>query len=219
MRILLKTFLALIASILLLIAAGAAWFYLYSGDLPQVKDAGSYAPNAYVQLPGLCGSHPSYALPYNALGWNLQQAIRATEGINQHGSSMAMQIARGTYCTGSHRISRQLQECRVAAQLRLRYTPEQLLTIYANTIYIGQEARGVEAAAQAYFSKHAYELDLAQTAAIAGMIQRPSYFSPQTHPARTKARRDQVLDKMTQYKMITASQAAAAKAEALLPGK
>lgn len=89
--------------------------------------------------------------------------------------------------------------------------------MYANQINLGQRGsfaiNGFGEAAQAYFGKNLKQLNLAECALIAGMIQRPNYFSPYRHPDRATERRNIVLDSMLETGAITSAQAEAAKAE------
>ena len=98
----------------------------------------------------------------------------------------------------------------LADRLERKYTKDQILQAYLNTIYLGNGAYGVEAAANVYFGEHASQLNLPQAALLAGLIQNPSGYDPILDPADARTRRSQVLSRMLHYGDITAAQAAAA---------
>src|SRR3546814_17482434 len=81
----------------------------------------------------------------------------------------------------------------MAIQLERRYSKDRILELYLNTIYFGNGAYGIEAAAQQYFGKPVTDLSLAEGALIAGLIQRPSAPDPYKAPELATARRDVVL--------------------------
>jgi penicillin-binding protein 1B len=130
-----------------------------------------------------------------------------------------MQLARGFFLTPEKRIKRKIIEIVITFQLEHRFTKQQIFEMYANQIPLGQRGSfsidGFGEAAQVYFGKDMRQLDLAQCAFLAGIIQRPSYFNPFRHPERTIDRRNLVLDSMVETGAITKDQAERAKAEPL----
>jgi len=112
-------------------------------------------------------------------------------------------------------LERNLKEARTAAHLRLRYSGDELLTIYANRAWFGDNQIGVEAASQYYFGKEPNQLDVAEAPLLAGLIKAPFVYSPYKHPDRAFARRNEVIDSMVQNHVITADQGQAAKATSL----
>src|SRR5207244_349691 len=98
----------------------------------------------------------------------------------------------------------------------------QILNEYLNTVYYGNHAYGVEAAAQTYFSKQASRLSLAQSALLAGLPQAPSIYDPISNPEAAIDRRNDVLAAMLRNGDITQAQytqAARVKALGLQPGR
>src|SRR5207237_2929186 len=75
-------------------------------------------------------------------------------------------------------IKRKLREIMLAFQVDQHYSKDQILEMYLNRVYYGNQSYGVEAAAQGYFGKPAHDLDLAQSALIAGLVQSPSQYDP-----------------------------------------
>ncbi|HET9848539.1 MAG TPA: transglycosylase domain-containing protein [Candidatus Dormibacteraeota bacterium] len=100
-----------------------------------------------------------------------------------------------------------LREAMVATSLESRYTKDQILEMYLNTIYYGHHATGIEAASQVYFGKHASELNLAEASLLAGLPNGPSYYDPVLHKDNARARQSIVLDAMVRQNMITQAQA------------
>ncbi|MCQ4041009.1 transglycosylase domain-containing protein [Streptantibioticus rubrisoli] len=104
-------------------------------------------------------------------------------------------------------LGRKVQELRYAIKVEQTLSKDQILTNYLNITYFGEQAYGIEAAAERYFSVHAKDLSLTQAALLAGLVQSPSSYDPTVHPALAKQRRDTVLRKMAQYGSITSAQA------------
>jgi penicillin-binding protein 1B len=117
------------------------------------------------------------------------------------------------------RIKYKITQIMVAFHLEHRFDKKQIFEMYANQIPMGQRGSfsvdGFGEASQAYFGKDVKQLDLAECAFLAGIIQRPSYFNPYRHPERTVERRNLVLDSMVETGAITKDQAERAKEEPL----
>jgi penicillin-binding protein 1B len=137
--------------------------------------------------------------------------------MNCGGSTLTQQLARGFFLSSEKTYSRKLAEIVITYQLEGRFSKQQIFEMYANEINLGQRGsfaiNGFGEAAQAYFGKDLRQLDLAECALLAGMIQRPNYFAPYRHPDRAMDRRNVVLDSMVETGAITNAQAARAKAE------
>ena len=106
--------------------------------------------------------------------------------------------------------SRKLREIRYALALERRYSKDEILERYLNIVYFGAGAYGVEAAARRYFSKPAAELDLVESATLAGIVQQPTAFDPTRNPELAEQRRNLVLGEMAEAGFITAVEASAA---------
>jgi penicillin-binding protein 1B len=135
------------------------------------------------------------------------------------GSTLTMQLARGFFLTPEKRVKRKIIEIAITFQLENRFNKQQIFQIYANEIPLGQQGsfaiNGFGQAAQTYFGKDVKDLDLAQCAMLAGMIQHPSYLNPYRHPDRVIPRRNMVLDAMVETGKITKEESIQAKAEPL----
>ena len=154
--------------------------------------------------------------------WRLMEAVfhDVTTGQKQQGgSTLTMQLARGFFLSPEKRIKRKIIEIVITFQLEHRFSKKQIFEMYANQINLGQRGSfsidGFGEASQAYFGKDVRQLDLAECALLAGIIQRPNYFNPFRHADRTIERRNLVLDSMVETGAITKDQAERAKSEPL----
>jgi penicillin-binding protein 1B len=154
--------------------------------------------------------------------WRLMEAVfhdLTTGQKQQGGSTLTMQLARGFFLSPEKRIKRKIIEIVITFQLEHRFTKKEIFEMYANQINLGQRGsfsiNGFGEASQAYFGKDVRQLDLAECALLAGIIQRPNYFNPFRHADRTIERRNLVLDSMVETGAITKEQAERAKSEPL----
>lgn len=106
---------------------------------------------------------------------------------------------------------RKLKELKYAITIEKQLSKDQILERYLNLVYYGDRAYGVEAASMHYFSVHASKLSLSQAALLAGLTQNPGTTDPVNNPERALARRNVVLDRMHELKIIDDKQHAAAK--------
>ncbi|MCU1457723.1 MAG: penicillin-binding protein family [Actinomycetia bacterium] len=121
------------------------------------------------------------------------QAGDAVEG----GSTITQQYVRNVILDDRDKtFSRKAREAVLAIELERKYSKRQILERYLNTVYFGDGAYGVQAAARHYFARDAADLDLAQSALLAGIIRSPEGYNPYLHPAEALARRDVVLRRM-----------------------
>ena len=107
--------------------------------------------------------------------------------------------------------TRKLQELKYALDVERNYTKEQILTGYLNLVYYGDQAYGVEAAAQNYFGVRPASSRLVQSALLAGIVQQPTTYNPVQNPKQSQTRRNAVLDRMQALGMASAKDIAAAK--------
>lgn len=132
------------------------------------------------------------------------------------GSTITQQLVKNYYLTSERTIVRKLVEVVMAVLLELHYDKDQVLESYINEVYLGQEGKrsvhGFALAARHYFDMPLGQLGLHQQALLIGMIKGPSYYNPERNPERAKARRNVVLDVMATTDVISAEQAAVAKA-------
>ena len=123
--------------------------------------------------------------------------------IVEGGSTITQQLVRNLYISREQTVQRKVKEACLASKLDGEWSKQRILTEYLNQVYYGNHAYGIEAAAQTYFSKPASELDLSESALLAGLTQAPSIYDPFTVPGRALARRQEVLRAMLDTGVIT----------------
>ncbi len=116
--------------------------------------------------------------------------------IVEGGSTLTQQLVKNLYVGDATSFRRKLDEAILAWQLEDRLSKEQILTQYLNTVYFGEGAYGIQAAARTYFDIDAADLTLAQSALLAGLITAPNHFDPYIHIGSATGRRRVVLKLM-----------------------
>ena len=145
-------------------------------------------------------------------GLNFKRILKAlyrniTSGSFKEGAStISQQLIKNTHLTGDKTISRKLNEIRLTGELEKKYSKEQILEMYLNTIYFGHNCYGLESAAKFYFSKSAEELNLSESATLAGLLSSPNNYSPFKNPEKCLMRRNLVLKAMKDCKFISDGQ-------------
>lgn len=146
---------------------------------------------------------------YTHWGIDLQAIGRAAVAntlagrVVQGGSTLTQQLAKTIFLTREKTLGRKFKELLLTLQMERRYSKDEILQLYLNQIYFGAGAYGVEAAARWYFDKRAQELNLAESALLAGLIRSPNRYSPVTDAERAKDRRATVLKRMREEGFIT----------------
>src|SRR5271170_6391807 len=131
--------------------------------------------------------------------------------VREGGSTITQQLARNSFPLGGRNLSRKILEAFVALRIEASYSKAQILEFYANRIYFGSGVYGLETASQAYFGKSSSDLTLPEAALLAGLIRSPNRYSPRTNMDGAVTQRNDVLDRMAELKLISSSQANAAK--------
>jgi len=126
-----------------------------------------------------------------------------TGKIKQGGSTITQQVTKSLLLKNIERTyRRKVREAILSLQLEKEFSKEHILFLYLNQIYLGQGAYGVEAAARTYFHKPAKDLNLAESALLAGLPQAPARYSPVAHFERAKVRQKYVLERMREGGLI-----------------
>ncbi|MCX8112221.1 MAG: penicillin-binding protein [Bacteroidia bacterium] len=138
-------------------------------------------------------------------------------GKRRGGSTITQQLARNLYDeVGVERsLWRKLKEMIVAIYLEYRYSKEEILAMYLNTVPFGGVTYGIQVASRYYFGKDVQELNLSEAALLIGLLKGPSYYSPYRYPQRALSRRNVVIDMMEEAGFISAKQAIEAKKQPL----
>ncbi|MEQ1810683.1 MAG: PBP1A family penicillin-binding protein [Terricaulis sp.] len=131
--------------------------------------------------------------------------LRAGETV-QGGSTLTQQLARNLFLTPRQTVNRKLREMVLASRIERRLTKDEILELYLNRVYLGDQAYGVDAASRRFFGKPANELTLAEAAMLAGLPKAPSRSAPTENMERATARQHVVLAAMVDAGYITSEQ-------------
>ena len=127
------------------------------------------------------------------------KSLSSVEGA----STITQQLARNVFLSNEKTIERKTKEVVIAVEIERKYTKEQILEMYLNHIYFGSGAYGIQAAAQEYFGKDAKDLNIAESALLAGLPKAPSKYSPRNNMQLAKERRATVLSLMRMNHIIS----------------
>lgn len=159
---------------------------------------------------------------FDHAGYDVRAIARAAivnleEGeIEQGGSTITQQYVKNTFFRNAPRtFKRKARELRLAIEVERRYSKEEILDRYLNTVYLGQGAYGVKVAAKTYFGRGVQSLSVREAALLAGLIKAPSFYDPRRHPRRAKKRRNWVLDRMVAIDKLDSETAEKAKRSGL----
>ncbi|HSJ51378.1 MAG TPA: biosynthetic peptidoglycan transglycosylase, partial [Actinomycetota bacterium] len=112
------------------------------------------------------------------------------------GSTITQQYVKNVFTGSDRTFARKLEEAALAIELERRWTKEEILEAYLNTISFGRRAYGIEAAARSYFAKSAHQLTVAEAAALAALPKAPSFYDPRRNLGGARELRDLVLREM-----------------------
>ncbi len=129
--------------------------------------------------------------------WRRYEGDENSPLANQGGSSITQQLVKNTLLTNEATYERKAKEAFMSIILETRLTKQEIFTLYANQIYLGQQSGvsiyGVGEASNAYFGKDVSQLTLPESAFLAGIIRSPNRYNPYKNPERVQERRNQVL--------------------------
>ncbi len=150
-------------------------------------------------------------------GVDLKGIMRATYvnlkagRIVQGGSTITQQLAKNLFLTPERSFTRKLHELILSFWLEMRFSKEQLLSIYLNRVYLGSGTYGVQAASEKYFNKKVEELNLYECALIASLLKAPSKYNPIANEKLSRIRTSKVLENMKKSNLISAKNVTEAK--------
>jgi len=191
--------------------------YSFYGDVKRVPIESNQIPK-YIKDATITAEDRSF---YRHFGFDFKGMARAAfrvvflrQGL-QSGSTITQQYVKNALLDPQRTMTRKIKELILSIEVEIIYSKEQILTMYLNEIPYGSNAYGVEAAAETFFNKHANELTLAESATLAALPQRPTYFSPYgTHPDQRIARVNWIINSMADLNYISKDDAEKAKEEA-----
>ncbi|HEX6462707.1 MAG TPA: PBP1A family penicillin-binding protein [Candidatus Saccharimonadales bacterium] len=159
---------------------------------------------------------------YEHAGFSIQGIANAVwqnikpGGLDSGGSTITQQLVKNALLSQDRNLLRKYQELVLSIEIERRYSKDEILEMYLNSVHFGEGVFGIEDAAQTYFGKHAKELTLAEASMLAGIIPAPSIYSPISGDAtKAKQRQTYVLRRMQEDGVITTAQKDEALAAAL----
>ena len=162
---------------------------------------------------------------YSHLGIDPQGLVRAAitnakaGGVRQGGSTITQQLAKTSFLSLNRSYKRKAQEVLIAFWLETWLTKDEILSRYLSSVYFGEGAYGLRAAARTYFDRDPKDLTLAQAAMLAGIIKAPSAMAPSRHLERARKRAREVLQNMVENGKLSAARARAVQPAIYTPGR
>lgn len=147
---------------------------------------------------------------YNHNGIDMVRILSAVQrnifsgSFKEGASTISQQLIKNTHLSSEKNISRKLQEMRISIDLERNYTKKEIIEMYLNILYFGNNIYGIGTASKVMFDKPASKLSIAESALLAGIINNPSKFSPYKNYENSIKRRNLVLSQMLKCKKITA---------------
>ena len=159
-------------------------------------------------------------------GINIRSLVRATlsnfasDSPQQGASTITMQVVKNDYLAGLERDGRyKLLQMHYARMLENQMSKQDIMARYLNTVFFGNNAYGIAAAAETYFGKSAAELTFIESAFLAGLVRSPSGFDPINEPERSRARWIQVLERLVDEEKITEAESEQLAEDFVLPSR
>ncbi|HET9780360.1 MAG TPA: transglycosylase domain-containing protein [Candidatus Dormibacteraeota bacterium] len=187
----------------------------YQNYYESLSDMGTLLPEAVISI-----EDRNF---YNEPGIDPQGIMRAgivdyqTGSPTEGASTITQQLVKLRLVGNQTSIDRKMREALLAFELERKYTKDQILEWYLNSVFFANTAWGTAAASKIYFHKQTKDLDLAQASMLAGVIRGPTIYNPLVNWTSAKARQQQVLNAMIRDDKITASDAAQAFSEDISP--
>jgi penicillin-binding protein 1A len=138
-------------------------------------------------------------------------------GVVQGGSSLTQQLAKNLFLSNERTLDRKIKEAFLAIWLESRLSKNEILKLYLDRAYMGGGAFGVDAAARYYFNKSARDVDLAESAMLAGLFKAPTKYSPNVNLPAARARANVVLDNLVDAGFMTEGQVFGARRSPATP--
>ena len=155
-----------------------------------------------------------HGLDYAGMARAAYKNLRARAFV-QGASTISQQLVKNTHLTGEKTLRRKLKEIKLTRLLEKRYTKDEILEMYLNTIYFGHACYGIAGAAEYYFGKSADRLSPAEGATLAAVIRSPNNYSPFIAPEKCRRARDGVLRRMRELGWLKEEEYAKALREVL----
>ncbi len=187
---------------------------VYDGEGNKIENAANLSGKKSVNLQNLNKNTVNAFIAsedrnfYSHNGLNYRRMLKATYknaislSFKEGASTISQQLIKNTHLNNGKTIKRKLKEIRLTKHLERKYSKDQILEMYLNTIYFGHNCYGLQKAANYYFDKPAEELDLEQSATVVGLLISPNNYSPFKNPEACLKRRNVVLKNMLDCSFI-----------------
>jgi penicillin-binding protein 1A len=162
---------------------------------------------------------------YSHMGVDLKAIARALNrnaqagGVSEGGSTITQQLAKNAFLSSDRNLRRKAQEAMIAVYLEMRLSKDEILSRYLSSVYFGDGAFGLRAAARHYFGKSPEQLSVGEAAMLAGMVKAPSRLAPTGNLDGARERMAVVLESMVETGTITRAQADAVRNIAPVEGQ
>lgn len=185
----------------------------FYGERVRLADLPPHVPKAFLAIEDQ-RFYQHGGIDEKALARAAAANISAGETV-QGGSTITQQLVKNLFLTPERTMRRKLQEIALAARVERKLTKDEILELYLNRVYLGEQAYGVDAAARRYFGRSASKLTVGQAAILAGLPKAPSSYAPTVGLEKAKARQKLVLQAMVEVGDLTQEAADQAAAEPL----
>ena len=153
-----------------------------------------YVPASFISIEDK-GFYKHHGLNYKRIVKALFNNLK-TKSLSEGASTISQQLIKNTHLSSEKTFARKINEMALAKELERNFSKDEIMETYLNVIYFGNGAYGLENASQIYFGKTASELNVEETALLAGMIKSPKKYSPLLNPQNALDRRNLVLREM-----------------------
>lgn len=167
----------------------------------ELKNVPIKVKNAFVAIEDK-RFYSHHGVDYKGMARALFNNVR-TFSKKEGASTITQQLVKNTQLSGEKTLKRKIAEIKLAKQIEKKYTKNEILEKYLNTIYFGENAYGITQASSNYFGKKPSELTLSEGATLAGLIKAPTLYSPRKNYDKCLKRRNLVLSEMFAQNLIT----------------
>ena len=179
------------------------------GEIVPVAEMSPYLPQAVMAI-----EDRRFYDHWGVDPWGLMRALFANVEagrVVQGGSTITQQLAKNLFLTPERTFERKMEEAILAVWLEMKFSKDEILTLYLNRVYFGAGTYGVEAAARRYFNKGARDVTLKEAAILAGLLKAPSRLAPTENAEAAEERAKLVLNAMVEAGYITEEERADAE--------
>ncbi len=173
-------------------------------EFVKLSELNDYTKNAFIAIEDR-RFYSHNGIDYKRIAGALLENVKSLS-FKEGASTITQQLVKNTHLTQEKTLKRKFSEIKIAMELEKRYSKDQILESYLNTIYFGKGAYGIESASNRYFNKSASELTLNESAMLAGIIKSPSKYSPIENYENAVNRKNLVLKCMVECDFISESE-------------